>query len=68
MEKVPQFIIDNKDDEIAIVEDTDLKNLFNLSYSFDLLQSTITLLFKIKKSSKIKSLGQMKSITSKIKK
>ena len=46
MEKVPQFIIDTKDEEIAIVEDTDLKNLFNLTYSFDLLQSTITLLFK----------------------
>ena len=46
MEKVPQFIIDNKDEEIAIVEDTDLKNLFNLTYSFDLLQNTITLLFK----------------------
>lgn len=46
MEKLSQLIIDVNKDDIKIIENLDLNNLFNLTYSFNALKNTIGTLVK----------------------
>lgn len=46
MNKQPTLIIDDTNNGIKILEDAKLNHLFNLTYSFDILKSAISMLFK----------------------
>ena len=46
MEQLPKIISDDIEEDITIMDDMDLNNLFNLTYNFDILKSTISILFK----------------------
>lgn len=46
MNKQPTLIIDDTNNGIKILEDVKLNHLFNLTYSFDILKSAISMLFK----------------------
>ena len=46
MEKISKLINDEAKINIKIIEDAKLNHLFNLSYSFDILKSAISTLFK----------------------
>lgn len=46
MEKLAKLINDDANISIKIIDDAKLNHLFNLTYSFDILKSAITTLFK----------------------
>jgi len=46
MEKISKLINDEAKINIKIIEDAKLNHLFNLTYSFDILKSAISTLFK----------------------
>ena len=46
MEKIAKLINDEAKINIKIIEDAKLNHLFNLTYSFDILKSAISTLFK----------------------
>ena len=46
MEKLAKLINDDPNISIKIIDDAKLNHLFNLTYSFDILKSAITTLFK----------------------
>ena len=46
MEKLPKLTFEEIEADITIIEDMDLNSLFQLTYNFDILKSTISALFQ----------------------